>query len=181
MQEPKQVQRFIEKIARNFEIEGAPGMAGRVFGLLLLTPGELSLDQIAERLGVSKGSVSTNARYLERLGLVERYTVPGERRDYYGMGQDMYRRMLETRLARLEQARETFQDLGDLSPDLHPKVRRRIDDLTGAYAAIIAASRHLLANRRMQADKTARAAPAVSPGRAHEMGAKGSVGEDGEL
>ena len=63
-------EQFVERLGRFFEAEGAPRTAGRILGLMLLTPGELALDEIAERLQVSKASVSTNARQMETAGVL---------------------------------------------------------------------------------------------------------------
>ena len=52
------------------ESDGLPRIAGRIFGLLLVSEDARSLDDLAAELRVSKGSVSTNARLLEQRGLV---------------------------------------------------------------------------------------------------------------
>ena len=54
--------RFIEMMGRHFEEEGVPRIAGRLFGLLMLVERETSLDELAEGLRVSKGSVSAGTR-----------------------------------------------------------------------------------------------------------------------
>lgn len=92
MHEP--LQHFVEKMGLVCEKEGMARIAGRVFGLLLADGTPLSLDEIADRLQVSKASVSTNARMLEQLGLVERVSAPGDRRDFYQVEVDPWERML---------------------------------------------------------------------------------------
>lgn len=74
---------FIEAVALHLQSQGVPRTTGRVFGHLLLASEPTSLDQLTEDLSISKASASTGARYLERLGLVERVPRPGARRDYY--------------------------------------------------------------------------------------------------
>jgi DNA-binding transcriptional regulator GbsR (MarR family) len=96
-------QDFIESMGRHFEQEGAPRIAGRLFGLLMLNEEPCSLDEIAELLQASKGSASTNARLLERLGVAERVSRPADRRDYYQVADDMGERMLALALERMEQ------------------------------------------------------------------------------
>lgn len=93
---------FIELMGRHFDEEGIPRIAGRLFGLLMLTEEACSLDDLAERLRVSKGSVSSNARLLENLGIIERVTRPGDRRDYYQMAGDMSARLLERQIERVK-------------------------------------------------------------------------------
>lgn len=58
-------------------------VCGQIFALLLLSPKSLSLDDIVEALGVSKGNVSINIRLLEEYKLVKKVWVKNSRRDYY--------------------------------------------------------------------------------------------------
>lgn len=102
-------EQFVERMGQLFEAEAGPRIAGRLFGLLLLTPGALSLDEIAEQLHVSKASVSANARLLEGFHVISRVTRPGDRRDYYEVSEDTQRRMIEMRLARLLEMKEAFE------------------------------------------------------------------------
>lgn len=88
------VQRFVERMGLVCEKEGMARIAGRILGLLLACDGPFSLDEIAERLQVSKASVSTNARMLEQLGMIERVSEPGDRRDFYRVQDDPWERML---------------------------------------------------------------------------------------
>jgi DNA-binding transcriptional regulator GbsR (MarR family) len=58
-------------------------VGGQIYALLFLNEEPLSLDEISERLGVSKGNVSINIRMLEDFKLVRKIWVKGSRRDYY--------------------------------------------------------------------------------------------------
>lgn len=104
--EQRRVERFVEAMGRTFETDGIPRIGGRIVAHLLLSPGPRSLDDLAGTLEVAKASISTNARLLERLGIAERVTLPGDRRDYYGIAPDLHLRLFRIRLDRLEQARE---------------------------------------------------------------------------
>jgi DNA-binding transcriptional regulator GbsR (MarR family) len=88
------VQQFVERMGLHLEAEGMPRSAGRIFGYLLLAEGPCSLDELVETLQVSKASVSTNARFLEQSGLLERTCEPGDRRDFYQLHADAWERML---------------------------------------------------------------------------------------
>jgi len=92
--------RFTGRIARLFEADGFPPIAGRIFGLLLLSEDPRSLDDLAQGLGVSKASVSTNARRLATEGVLERVPRPGDRRDYYRVTPDLFTRLMTERLSR---------------------------------------------------------------------------------
>ncbi len=95
-------QEFVERVGRHFEADGVPRIGGRIYGFLLLREEPCSLEELAERLSVSKGSVSTNARLLVQWGVVERVARPGDRRDFYQAASDLSS-VLEVRLQRLRE------------------------------------------------------------------------------
>ena len=88
------VEEFVERMAVTLEGHGLPRIAGRLFAFLLVNGEAVSLDELAEELQVSKASVSTNARLLEQLMILERSSSPGDRRDYYRMAPDAWEGML---------------------------------------------------------------------------------------
>ena len=68
---------FIEDISLYFEQMGLPRMAGRILGVLLISdPPEQSMSDLCEVLHASKSAVSTNARLLDEMGLIERVPAP---------------------------------------------------------------------------------------------------------
>ena len=58
---------------------GWPPMAGRAAGVLMLSEKPLTLAELQEALGASKGSASEMTRLLMVNGVVERYKEPGSR------------------------------------------------------------------------------------------------------
>jgi DNA-binding transcriptional regulator GbsR (MarR family) len=70
---------------------GFSEVMGRLYGTLLLSPTALSLDELAEALQISKGSVSMNMRSLERWGMAEEVWVRGERKKYYSAESDFWK------------------------------------------------------------------------------------------
>ena len=80
--ETKQRQ-FIEEMGDLIGEHGLPHMAGRVIGALIVcSPPIMSLDQLADTLQASKGSISMSTQLLLRLGIITRVSVPGERKHY---------------------------------------------------------------------------------------------------
>lgn len=75
--------RFIEGMGRISKFWGFSRLMGQLYGLLYLNSEPMTLDQLAEGLMVSKGSVSINIRSLERWGMVEKVWVKADRKDYY--------------------------------------------------------------------------------------------------
>ena len=91
---------FIDRMGHAAESDGFSPIAGRLFGVLLLSAEPLSLDELAETLGVSKASVSTDARRLLERGIVERVSRPGDRRDYYELAPDFFAQIIRSRISR---------------------------------------------------------------------------------
>lgn len=101
-------ERFVEEVGVFFERLGTTRMAGRVFGRLLISaPPHQAMDELAEALHASKGSISTSTRYLIQLGMIERIGMPGERRDYFRMKPNIWANMLRQRVEILTH----FEDL----------------------------------------------------------------------
>jgi DNA-binding transcriptional regulator GbsR (MarR family) len=116
---------FVEKLGRFFEAEGAPRTAGRIPGLMLLTPGELALDDIAERLQVSKAGVSTNARRMEVSGVLERCSHPGDRRDYYRVPDGIAARLLDRHLDRIRRLNQLLEEGAATAAASDPRIGER--------------------------------------------------------
>ena len=125
--------RFTDRIASLFEHEGLPPIAGRIFGLLLLSEEARSLDQLSEALGISKASASTNARLLARFGLIEPVHRPGSRRDYYRTAEDLFERSMAQRLERWRTFTEVIRE-GRALPGASPVVRERLARYEGALS-----------------------------------------------
>ena len=70
-------------------------LQGRIFALLYLQAGRLSLDEIAAELQQSKSNISTTIRGLIEWKLVRRVAVPGSRKDHYEAATDFWRVMQE--------------------------------------------------------------------------------------
>jgi DNA-binding transcriptional regulator GbsR (MarR family) len=93
---------------------GFSEVMGRLYGTVLLSPEPLSLDDLAEGLRISKGSVSMNMRSLERWGMAKEVWVRGERKKYYMAESDMWtviRNVLSGR--EMREVQLALQVLGD--------------------------------------------------------------------
>ncbi|MBT8130965.1 MAG: MarR family transcriptional regulator [Gammaproteobacteria bacterium] len=86
-----------------------------MMGYFVVHGGTHSFSELAERLQVSRGSVSTNARLLEGLGILEKTAKPGDRQDYFRLSDDPYGRLLKGYLQRMESSRHLVsQTINDL-------------------------------------------------------------------
>src|SRR5216683_2517872 len=120
----------------------SPTMA-EIHGLLYITGAALSMDDIMERLSISRGNVSMNLSKLAEWGLVRRVHKRGDRRDYYESLSDVWemftlvaaqrkRREIDPILNTLRQCKEHLspESLGAKAVSLQAEDRRRrVNDL----------------------------------------------------
>ncbi|GMQ79412.1 MAG: ArsR family transcriptional regulator [Anaerolineae bacterium] len=127
---------------------GFSEVMGRLYGTLLLSPEALSLDDLAEDLQISKGSVSMNMRSLERWGMAKEVWMRGERKKYYMAESQLWtvirnvlsgRELREVQLALevLEESVDKLRAVEDELPadesDLAKYTLRRIADLRSFF------------------------------------------------
>jgi DNA-binding transcriptional regulator GbsR (MarR family) len=79
----REVRRFIEAGGNTTHGFGLGRLIGRMFALLYLHPQPISLEEIAERLDISKASASLTARQLADWRAIRLVTIEGDRRDFY--------------------------------------------------------------------------------------------------
>ncbi|MEW6171829.1 MAG: MarR family transcriptional regulator [Bacillota bacterium] len=92
--------RLIEAFGRQSAFWGLGKITGELYAVLYLSEEPVSLSEIAEALGVTKGNVSVAIRLLEHLGMVRRSMRPGDRRVFFEAELDFWliaRRVLEQR------------------------------------------------------------------------------------
>src|ERR1043165_8237777 len=107
----------------------SPTMA-EIHGLLFITGAALSMDDIMDRLEISRGNVSMNLTKLAEWGLVRRVHKRGDRRDYYESLSDVWqmftlvasprkRREIDPILNTLRRCREelSLESLGPLADE----------------------------------------------------------------
>jgi DNA-binding MarR family transcriptional regulator len=134
---------FINQLGALAEADGLPPIAGRLFALLLLSPRPMSLDAIADALGVSKGSASTDARLLLQHGWLRRVAQPADRRDYYEMAPDFFAELVRYRLRHWQELEQVVAS-GGARPGRSAAVRERLGYLRRAQRHFTAGLRVLL-------------------------------------
>ncbi len=60
-----------------------PRSLGEIYGLLFISARPLAMDDLIERLGLSKGSASMGLKFLRNAGAINMVYVPGDRRVHY--------------------------------------------------------------------------------------------------
>jgi DNA-binding transcriptional regulator GbsR (MarR family) len=81
---------FTQGLSQISRFWGFPKGMGAIFAVLYLSPIALSLDEIVQATGLTKGAISTEIRALARMGLVHRSSKLGDRKDYYEAEADFY-------------------------------------------------------------------------------------------
>jgi len=84
-------QDFTEGLSQISRFWGFPKGMGAIFAVLYISPIPLSLDEIVQQTGLTKGAISTEIRTLARMGLVHRSSKLGDRKDYYEAESDFYK------------------------------------------------------------------------------------------
>ena len=82
---------FTEGLSQISRFWGFPKGMGAIFAVLYLSPVPLSLDEIVQETGLTKGAISTEVRTLARMGLVHRSSKLADRKDYYEAEDDFYK------------------------------------------------------------------------------------------
>ncbi|MBK8870658.1 MAG: hypothetical protein KBD85_02145 [Elusimicrobia bacterium] len=104
--------RLAGELAESFSFNRS---VGQIYGLLYLQESPLSLEDIGQRLSMSKGNASINIRLLESWGAVRPVSVVGSRKDFYEANRDIkelaLRRVREGLTKRFDRADEQLTRL----------------------------------------------------------------------
>ncbi|WP_228035309.1 GbsR/MarR family transcriptional regulator [Oculatella sp. LEGE 06141] len=134
-EQPFEKVHFVEEVGLMFEIVGLPRMSGRIFGWLLISnPPQQSSSELAEVLQASKGSLSTMTRLLIQIGLIERVSLPGHRRDYFQIRPNAWTQLTKQRMAQLKAFRELAERGLKLMEGTQPPLQERLQEMRDVHA-----------------------------------------------
>lgn len=142
--------RFVDAWGAMGALWGINRSVARVHALLMASDGAVSLDEIAERLAISKGNASMSLRELRTFGVVRQVQVPGDRRDWYVSEPDvwtMFFRILGERKRReLDPAAAAVRALLAHADEggLDPAVRRRFQQMADLLDSLEAVAGQVL-------------------------------------
>jgi DNA-binding MarR family transcriptional regulator len=126
---------YAEEWGLLFERWGLPRTAGRIWGWLhVCEPPHQTAGQLVDALGVSKGSVSTNTRLLESLGLLERVGVRGARQSHYRVRPDAFEGIMRQRIVGVSQARALAERGLGVLESASPERKQRLTAKRDFYA-----------------------------------------------
>jgi DNA-binding transcriptional regulator GbsR (MarR family) len=108
---------FVENFALWFD--RVPRMGGRILGwLLVCDPAEQTMQDLADHLQASMGSISSMTRLLEQHGLIELARTPGDRRLRYRARPIAFANAWDDQIVRTERLQALLdQALQALDPD----------------------------------------------------------------
>ena len=139
---------FIERMGLSAQGDGLPRIAGRILGYFIVHGGPTSLSALARELQVSRASISTNARMLRDLGVLEATAVPGDRQDYYQLAPRHYLRVLEGYIERMGVLSESLSTAQAEIDDGNDGAQARLADMHRFVDAARAQTRALIDNLR---------------------------------
>lgn len=124
----------IDIFVRLSRILGQPRSLGQIYGLLFISTQPLAMDDLMDRLNLSKGSASQGLKFLRNLGAVRTLEVPGDRRVHYeavaelrSLAGQFLRDKIEPHLGEGEQRLDRVEQmLGELSAEHRAHADRRI-------------------------------------------------------
>ncbi len=127
--------RFVEEIGIVFEQTGLPRMAGRILGWLSISDSpHQTTNELAEALMASKGSISTMTRLLIRVSLIERFSLPGVRHDYFRIRLGASHQLLKDSLAQTTAFRQLMERGLELTEGKSPLTRHWLEEMRDMHA-----------------------------------------------
>ncbi|MGG2199433.1 MULTISPECIES: GbsR/MarR family transcriptional regulator [Paenibacillus] len=131
----------------SFESEGYSPLVGKIFSLLLFASEPVSLQEMADQLGVTKAAVSVQVRTLEKNALCTKLATSSDRKDYYYISDDVNiitlrgtRQKIEIYNRHVQTTLETMETIGDLPPEeraSYEAAKRRYKEAVAMYQLIL--------------------------------------------
>jgi len=117
---------FFVQICR---LTGQPPSLGEIYGLLFISAQPLALDDLIERLGISKASASQGLKFLRNVGAVKMVYLPGDRRILYEAVaelRNLAKRMLQDQvMPQLEGGRHRLEYISEVLKKMPTQERAR--------------------------------------------------------
>jgi len=134
--------RFIERLGQQALADGISRIAGQIWAALIISDGPVGSTELMELLQISKGSVSTNTRMLELLGIIERRSKPGQRQDFFAIRPNPYSALVEGQLKRFDTAKAVIAEAK--TGITNKRAQAKLTDLERFYTLYQSSSQALL-------------------------------------
>jgi DNA-binding transcriptional regulator GbsR (MarR family) len=143
--------RFVSAWSGMASLFGFNPSTARVRALLFGAGVPLSLSEIAERLGISRGNASMCLKELRGWGVIQKISKPPDRQDWYASRGDLFRQTIA--IARQRKRREfdpvvggALAALADLAQGANPEQAQRIHEIEEYLTALDRVGREVLEN-----------------------------------
>jgi DNA-binding transcriptional regulator GbsR (MarR family) len=126
-------EQFVENLGLLIEeVTGFTRMSGRILGWLMTSdaPG-VTMPDLTEALHTSKSAISTSTRQLMQAGLIERRSVPGQRRDVYVLRPNVWMRLMLLESDKYNRFYELAGAGQDLTATISDEGKQAIQEMAG--------------------------------------------------
>jgi DNA-binding transcriptional regulator GbsR (MarR family) len=139
-----QVDRLVESWGQMGSLWGVNRSVARIHGLLIASERPHTLDEIAERLRISRSNVSTGLKELRSWGVVRKVPRPGERRELFACEPSIWKMLFSIMRERkrrefdpaLAAVRSSLAEASRSSEALAIERLRELEDLLGTMDRI---------------------------------------------
>ncbi|MDN4478613.1 GbsR/MarR family transcriptional regulator [Demequina lignilytica] len=126
---------YVDKVATFFTMFGSTRAWAEILGwLMICEPAERTQAELAEDLGLSAGTVSTQLRTHVQLGMVEQVRVRGERVQRYRLKPGAWREVMTSELGRIQALGDLASAAAPVMPGDRPDRVTELGDLAGFFA-----------------------------------------------
>ncbi|MFH0869838.1 MAG: winged helix-turn-helix transcriptional regulator [archaeon] len=90
----------VEFFTQNLRIKGLDESLSRITATLFLEPGEISMEELAEKTGYSLATISTRINLLDQTGFIKKSHKPGSKKILLCMEKDILSSLKDSMIAR---------------------------------------------------------------------------------
>jgi len=128
---------LIQEFGQAYKAFGLNSLMGHIVAILLYSPRELSLDEITDGLGRSKGPVSQIIKRLTNRNLIRNIWKPGSRKAYFAIEENVFANAFRNTIQLVKNNTRIANTMIEMSqeiddPDLEP-LKSRLDEMKLFY------------------------------------------------
>lgn len=99
MTDSSDLRNYVEELTLVLEQIGLPRTSARILAwLLVCEPAEQTMNDLMDALQLSKSSVSAATQSLIQYKLIDRISLPGQRRDYYRVQEGVWNKVMQVQI-----------------------------------------------------------------------------------
>ncbi|ULL17530.1 MarR family transcriptional regulator [Paenibacillus sp. H1-7] len=136
-------QNISNHMSLSFESEGFSPLVGKIFAYLLFAPRPVSLQEMADELGVTKAAISVQVRTLEKHMMCQKIPISNDRRDYYYISDDISMTSMQSSIQKMKRIQQQvehtlhifdhLEQVGEQEQDSHDACKRRFIEMQAMY------------------------------------------------